>query len=303
MFVGGEEEIEPQKDSKIELQIDERSSQNYSLHHAINLMMSKCKLENIKFQLYTGDMAELPWDLMKKILKTIDFNMRITDSILIPMFRTELKSLKRLILSRAEISDDGLKVIGDFCKNLEDIVISIVPFQERSRYLMSVDPRTSAEVSNCGLNQIMELSNIKRLHISPLYNVTPEVYLNTHRIPLRLSEISLTLSNRSGVSGNKIIEILNIYGNTLIAIRLHGNKNNDRGSFTDSFLPENFILGLPVSFPKLRQIVLVNLDISRIDPKTGINTYYGLEQSSWMADMLYQEFRNQYPSVDFKILK
>jgi hypothetical protein len=273
----------------------ENNNEDDTLHRIICLLMYKSPISTIRLQLCSNyDMLiSFPWNI--QTLNLLELNIRVTDEILTGIITMSLP-LKTIILTRAEVSDISLETLSLFCKELKDIVITNLPLNRRSRYQMLVDPKCALEISDYGMSKIMHLAAIKRVHISSLCNVSPQAY-ETEIIP-KLTEISLTLSSKLGMSIENIEMILELFPG-IEMIRLYLSTNNQ--CFSDGVISEDFILTIPRKFPYLKLLFLSNFDISKIDNETKLFTYYSMKLNCWNIDELSQRFRKTFPKTFLEI--
>lgn len=292
LFVGGEYRDD-------ELDMDEDLSRElfpkYSICHFLNFMMNNKKIKEIKIHFYSELIRFLPWNVSLRNLTRIEMGPRVTDKMLTSIFGFDhnASSLKYLIFHQAEISDVGVKSIGQKAKGLEELCIFITPMSKRCKYRHDIDESTFNFITGDALKAMfLRLTKLKSVQIRNA-PVSCTVYS-----PLKemVKCLSLTLCEAKNSTSDTFWSLLKGF-NKLQYIEICGSLEKD-APFSDTVLDEQFVLNLP-AITTLSKIKLNNLDIFRNE--RNCYKYYGLKNCSWELDSFRMNFKAAFPHVTLEI--
>ncbi|KAI8908034.1 hypothetical protein EDD86DRAFT_208758 [Gorgonomyces haynaldii] len=291
LYVGGEQEDKPFCDSAVDL-----VAPRYSLHHCLDMLFQRARIRILNLHFYSETMLHLPWTALHD-LEHLNLGMRITDSILSHILTHETK-IKQLVLGRAEISDQSLELIRKYCPSLVHLEVKMVPFHERSRYHMAVDPTTRLPITDAGMLSVLQLKHLRSLKMKNAQDVSAQVFLVSEQ---KLEHLTLTVSSMKGMSLEQCLMVFDHFASTLKDMRLVGNLGTDKepGILSDRIIPEETLLSLPLRY-NLERITLEKLDFSKI--KQGCTQFYGSRDMPWEVDKLRREFHALFPTVDLQLV-
>ena len=252
--------------------------------------MNQSNLKSIKLYFLTQSVKKLPWKAATE-LKSLHINTRVDAELTSIIFTTQVSStITRLEFSWAEIDDEGLKMISN-CIKLKTIILEFAI--KRNRRLL--DPRFNPKrISDIGMISLFKnCIELNHCHVSKLVDVTLDCYIN-----FKLSSLSLTLSNRKGISMDNILVLLERFVN-LEKLVLSGLETDD-SIFSDRVVGEDQVMEIPRILKKLKTLVLKDVDFNRTD-MGFVHYYVSIGMPSFVVDFM-AKFKKEFRNVDLKIL-
>ena len=293
-FVGGEEEAEESKDgardSAIVLDGETEKIPKYSVAHLIQILLPKKNFKRLKLHFHSEWYPEL-FNQGLGYLTYLELGIRVSDGLMEQFLASKIPThLRHLILKRAEISDASFELISELMPNLIALDIAITPISLRSRYQALMDPRTLDFVTEQGLGLVfskclgLRKVNIERIQVSPgVYEM-----LSSSSIV----ELSLGICQEKEMNAASISALVSRFPN-LLKLKIMG--SSEKGAcITNTVIEEEFLFLVAKQCPKLRNLTLQCLDISRSERNCRI--YYGTKNSPWELDNFRRRFVDEFQS-------
>ena len=214
------------------------------------------------------------------------------------VFSTNALQLYKLNLSWAEISDEGLAQISQFCPNLKSLTIILTDIDKRSRYHRHYERGTNIPITDVGMEKLItNCRKLQRLHIYRLNQASQSLFTLLLKT-ITLESFTMTL-NYSMVMTMSFIKQFAQKMPSLSFLRIICGSEDD---LSNKIVDESDILDLPKE-TGLKCIQLQQLDFKRSESSVGtISVYYGGLSSPWFLDEFMSRFKLQNPLVELKIL-